>query len=143
MDSVDNNNWTPLHYSATHDDAAGVRLLLKHRADIDYQDSWGWTPLMVAAKHGNANTVAVFLAEGAAVGLLNEYGETFFDIAIDSRNDAVCKTVLESDRFEFFAFFMIYFIGCHNILSNERCSCFRCFGLKYFINQCKIIINFS
>jgi len=98
VDSVDNNNWTPLHYSATHDDAAGVRLLLKHRADIDYQDSWGWTPLMVAAKHGNANTVAVFLAEDAAVGLLNEDGETFFDIAIDSRNDAVCKTVLESDR---------------------------------------------
>ena len=127
MDAVDSNNWTPLHYSATHDNAESVRLLLKHRADIDYQDSWGWTPLMVAAKHGNANAVAVFLAHDAEVGLLNEDGETFFDIAIDSRNDDVCKTVLENERFGFFALFIIDFIGCHNVSSNEGHSCFSLF----------------
>ena len=77
-----------------------MKLLLKYKADIDFQDAWGWTPLMMAAKYGNAQAVVVFLEQEASVGLLNDDGETFFDIAIDSNQDAVCKAVLECDRYD-------------------------------------------
>ena len=98
VDCIDNNNWTPLHHAATQSNADCVQLLLKYKADIDYQDSWGWSPLMVAAKYGNVKAVVVLLEQEAFVGLLNEDGDTFFDIAIDSRQDEVCKAVLDNER---------------------------------------------
>ena len=98
-DCKDRKEWTPLHHAAAQDNAECVKLLLKYKADIDSQGACGWTPLMMAAKYGNVEAVVVFLEQEAKIGLLNDDGETFFDIAIDSNQDAVCKAVLECDRY--------------------------------------------
>ena len=75
-----------------------MKLLLAFKATIDNEDDSGWTPLMVAAKSGNVQAVVHLLDQEADVGVLNQDGETFFDIAIDFRQEMVCKAVLDSDR---------------------------------------------
>lgn len=98
LNSKDNSNWTPLHHAAAHDTAVSMQILLKHKADMNLEDSWGWTPLMVAAKSGNVQGVIILLEYGADIGVLSQDEETFFDIAIDSGQEMVCKAVLDNGR---------------------------------------------
>jgi Ankyrin repeats (3 copies) len=46
-----------------------VKLLLKHGADVDAQNSKGQTPLMLAAWQGNLKLASVYLAAGAEIGI--------------------------------------------------------------------------
>ena len=99
VDCKDKNNWTPLHHATTHDDATAVKLLLKRRAEIDSEDNWGNSSLMTGAKAGNVAAVVMLLQHGAQVELTNQDGDTFLDIAIVFRKEAVCKAALEDDRY--------------------------------------------
>ena len=127
VDCVDYKKCTPLHHAAAQDNAECVELLLKYKANIDYKADSGWTPLMMAAKYGNVQAVFVLLEQQANVRLLNNDGETFFDIAIDSNQDAVCKAVLESDRYGWLSpFYALYLGSIIDILGyGVKCTLFR------------------
>eukprot|EP01052_Picozoa_sp_SAG31_P032380 SAG31_NODE_3546_length_4100_cov_3.507182_2_plen_122_part_00 len=46
MDSVDGNDWTPLHYACQKGSKKCAHVLLRGGCKIDVADSSGWTPLM-------------------------------------------------------------------------------------------------
>lgn len=90
---VNKPGWTPLHYAASHPEAASeglVRLLLEHHAYIDAESPNKTTPLMMAARYGHPLVVKLLLEEGADASLRNEQGLTALDFAIRAeRPDAV------------------------------------------------------
>jgi uncharacterized protein len=58
------------------DDARGVKLLLKHKANVNARDALGRTPLMVAALHGHPGIVRMLLDNGADVNVADRRGTT-------------------------------------------------------------------
>ena len=56
---------TPLHYAAFWDNAAAIRLLYDHEADIDPFDQWEITPLSLAWSRSNVSAVSTLLEFGA------------------------------------------------------------------------------
>jgi ankyrin repeat protein len=58
------------------DDPAGVKLLLKHRANVDGRAALERTPLMSAALAGHSRIVEALLAGGAGVDLADHRGTT-------------------------------------------------------------------
>lgn len=75
---------------AEEDDAAGVQLLLKHKARVDARDAQGRSALHEAARAGNVDILAVLLAAGADVHARDGAGRTpLFDAAAGGRLGAV------------------------------------------------------
>lgn len=50
LNEGDENNWTPLHFSAYYGDLDGTRALVDYNADVDRTTSIGLTPLQLAVK---------------------------------------------------------------------------------------------
>ncbi len=67
-----------IHLAATiaDDDPAGVKLLLRRKADVDALAALGRTPLMAAALAGHARVAEALIAGGAAVDLSDHHGTT-------------------------------------------------------------------
>ncbi len=75
---------------AEEDDAAGVQLLLKHKARVDARDAHGRSALHEAARAGNVDILAVLLAAGADVHARDAAGRTpLLDAAAGGRLGAV------------------------------------------------------
>jgi hypothetical protein len=79
------------------DDAAGIELLLKRKANVDARDSLGRTALMVAALQGHAGIVATLLDAGAKVGLADSRGTTALMEATRSGSEDVLRLIAEHD----------------------------------------------
>jgi len=62
--------------SGEEDDAAGVQLLLKHKARVDARDARGRSALHEAALAGHVEIIAVLLAAHADVQARDEHGRT-------------------------------------------------------------------
>ncbi|WP_440224618.1 ankyrin repeat domain-containing protein [Dokdonella sp. MW10] len=67
-----------IHLAATiaDDDPAGVKLLLRRKADVDALAALGRTPLMAAALAGHARIAEALIAGGAGVDLADQHGTT-------------------------------------------------------------------
>lgn len=79
-----------------------VKLLLDNGADPNHQDEGGWTPLMRVIykneKRSNENDIklaTLLLENGAKINLQNNRGETALILALDVRNFAMTKLLLE------------------------------------------------
>jgi ankyrin repeat protein len=80
--SVNRPNWTPLHYAASKDHVAMMRLLIDNDAYIDAESPNGTTPLMMAAYYASPKAVKLMLEEGADPLLKNQDGMTALDMAV-------------------------------------------------------------
>lgn len=80
------------------DDAAGVQLLLKHKAKVDARGRLDRTPLHEAAAAGHVGIVATLLAAGADPTLGDEHGRTALLEAARGGHLAVVNTLLEHAR---------------------------------------------
>ena len=76
---------TPLQLAAEANRADMIRLLARHRADLNTQDKKGRTPLHRATYEGCVEAAEALLAVGADPTVLNKSGKTAFVIA---RKDA-------------------------------------------------------
>ena len=63
-----------------------LRLLIKHRANLDLQDNLGWSALMIACQNGHVEVCSMLLDKDANLSLRNMEGLTAFDIATSSKN---------------------------------------------------------
>ena len=61
VNAHDSVGYTPLHWAAYFNNAAAIRLLLNHGADIRAQDISGNTPLFVALLHGYADCATLLM----------------------------------------------------------------------------------
>ena len=79
---VNKTGWTPLHYAASKDHVAMMRLLIDNDAYIDAESPNGTTPLMMAAYYASPRAVKLMLEEGADPLLKNQDGMTALDMAV-------------------------------------------------------------
>lgn len=70
------NQLSIMHYIATLDDIALVKLVLRVVNKVDEADSYGHTPLHVACSMGRAATAALLLEKGAKINAVSHAGNT-------------------------------------------------------------------
>jgi len=79
--AVNRPGWTPLHYAASGNQLATMRLLLSHDAIVDARSPTGRTPLMQAARYGSEDLVEMLLRSGADLRATDRDGSTAADAA--------------------------------------------------------------
>ena len=65
--TIDNDNRTLLHLSASESNRKALQIVSEAFEDIDCEDSYGFTPAFVAAINGRAENVAYLLSKGANI----------------------------------------------------------------------------
>ena len=86
---------TPLHVASSRGRLAVVKVLLKHRADIN-AGQHGWTPLHLASCFGHHKVVRLLLEHGVDVDFKFSYGETALRLLSEGDgNPDVARVLLE------------------------------------------------
>ena len=65
--TIDNDNRTLLHLSASKNNRKALRIISEAFEEIDCKDSYGFTPAFVAAMNGRAENVDYLLSKGAKI----------------------------------------------------------------------------
>jgi len=90
---------TPLHAAlAGACDAAIVRALVAHGADVNANGANAYTPLHVAASRGNAEVVRFLVESGARIGAKMDDGKTPADLARDRGHPETARLLDELSR---------------------------------------------
>jgi ankyrin repeat protein len=91
VNSKDNNDWTPLLYSAFYGKQDVVKFLVSKGADVNAKSvATGWTTLYVAADKGHFEVVKILVSAGANVNAKDIVGMTPIRAAIgDGHNDVI------------------------------------------------------
>lgn len=99
VDAVGTRGRTMLHYASIHDNAALIRVLLKHGAYINGVDSLGYTPLHCASRKLSVNSVAELLqADDADVRITDNAKKTALDYVSNSKSFALTTAWERSQR---------------------------------------------
>jgi len=81
VNAKDDLDRTPLHFLSASAAPDIVILLVKAGADVNAKTANDWTPLHGVAKFGTPENIKILLGAGADASLVNEMGETPFDLA--------------------------------------------------------------
>ena len=60
IDSMNNENWTPLHFAAKNGNIETFKLLLRYNADMSLKTIYGKTPYALAQKFGKSDASNLF-----------------------------------------------------------------------------------
>jgi len=71
-----------LHYAAQTANTTLIKILLRHKADIDATDNEGWTPLHVAVQGGRVDIIKLLITRGADITIQNKAGDSPLDVAL-------------------------------------------------------------
>ncbi len=85
-----------LHIAMRNRDSNWVGFLLSHDADPNLPDAHGDTPLILAARMNFVEGAARMLMKSAAVDKANKLGETALIVAVQQRQLAIVKMLLEA-----------------------------------------------
>lgn len=91
-----NDGNAALHIAMRNRNGNWVGYLLAHDADPDLGDRNGDTPLILAARLSYPEGAARMLMKGAAVDKANKLGETALIVAVQQRQAAIVKILLEA-----------------------------------------------
>ncbi|MCP4131915.1 MAG: hypothetical protein GY754_13135 [bacterium] len=94
------NACKPLLTAVNKNNAAMVRLLIKHKCDITIQDEAMRTPLHLAALQGNLEIVKLLIKKGADANSLSQYGIKSIDLTYDTpaKDYLEMHTILPAQR---------------------------------------------
>ena len=89
------NDWyaTSLHNAA---DGEIASMLLKHGAEINYQDIQLRTPLMYSAWSGNEAVMSVLLKSGADISMCDGFGNTALHDAVRNAREAASRLLIDA-----------------------------------------------
>ncbi|XP_064384751.1 uncharacterized protein LOC135333672 isoform X2 [Halichondria panicea] len=96
VNSVDEDEWTPLMEAASEGHTDCVRELLSSGAMVDLASKDGWTPLYWAAYGGHADCVRELLSSGAVVDLADKVGNTSLYVAAREGHTDCVRELLSS-----------------------------------------------
>jgi len=82
VDLENDNGWTALVFAASQGQAAAVKCLIKHGADVGHHESDGWTSLMFASYIGHKDVVDALLRANASVLDKADSGVNVLDAAL-------------------------------------------------------------
>lgn len=89
---------TALHISSDKGDLEMVKLLIKHKADIELEDNKSLFSLFVAAQNGNVSIVKLLLQNGAKSDRVGPYGLKPYQIAGQFDHHEISKILLDHMR---------------------------------------------
>lgn len=69
------NGWTAMHYAVDQEEMAMVRLLVRHKADLEVRVR-GWTPLLMALRDRPLSLAEYLIRKGANVHAADYHGRT-------------------------------------------------------------------
>lgn len=95
-DVLDEERWTPLHYTCWDSDKnIGLKLLVQHDAEVNALTELGQTPLIsLAAGSGSPELFQYLLNHGARPEVLDQEGWTCLHFNAINRNLELCKILL-------------------------------------------------
>ncbi|XP_064389764.1 uncharacterized protein LOC135337740 isoform X2 [Halichondria panicea] len=96
VNSVDEDDWTPLHRAASEGHTDCVKELLSSGAVVDLANEVGRTPLQWAARGGHTDCVKELLSSGAVVDLATKIGNTPLQRAAREGHTDCVKELLSS-----------------------------------------------
>jgi serine/threonine-protein phosphatase 6 regulatory ankyrin repeat subunit B len=82
--------------AAKRGDAAGLRSLLDHGADVDARDRYGQTALMLAARAGHLAAVRVLVQAGAELDRTAKYRLSALMLAAINGHEEVARQLVEA-----------------------------------------------
>mmetsp|Transcript_120617 Transcript_120617/g.257602 ORF Transcript_120617/g.257602 Transcript_120617/m.257602 type:complete len:255 (-) Transcript_120617:68-832(-) len=88
---------TPLMLAVMHRSAEDVvKVLLRHKLDLNAQKDVGYTALMLAARMGNSFAVGALIKAKAELEVKDKQGETALTKAHKHHKDEVCQMLMQS-----------------------------------------------
>lgn len=93
------DNFTPLMYIIIHNaskEYAIKQYILKHKDELNKQNSGGHTALMIACRNKLMNIVEMLIEVGCDLNLKNKYGETCLSIALMCDQENIVKLLLDN-----------------------------------------------
>jgi ankyrin repeat protein len=91
----DATNTTPMHVAALKGHTSIVHILIRHKADVNAQNSSGMTPLHAAAMGGHLECVRLLLNNGSAIDLKDCRGNTPLFLAVWDGHIDVVKLLID------------------------------------------------
>ncbi len=95
LDTIENNNQTPLIQAAKENFTHLAELLVSLNADIDSIDNQGYTALTYAIKNKNTELVEFLLRKNAATHILDMHGRSILSIACFCNVEKIVKLLTE------------------------------------------------
>ncbi|KAL5021336.1 hypothetical protein ScPMuIL_000491 [Solemya velum] len=96
VDSVGDEENTPLQVASANGHENVVCVLLMAGAALDKTNLFGWTALMQAARHGHCSVVSLLLQHKAEIGIRNRYGATVLTLAARGGHLPVVRLLMEA-----------------------------------------------
>jgi ankyrin repeat protein len=91
------NGQTPLHYAASKNHPAIVKLLLENNADINAQDNLRATPLHRASSQGHIDVVRILCGNPKIrIDIQDNEGNTALHLAVEDQNDSLAIFLAKS-----------------------------------------------
>ena len=82
-----------LIWAVQHQDVKIVKLLIEHKAEVDWRDAFKTTALMYAANTGNRVIVSFLIDHGADPNAKDEQDNSVLSAAKESKNEEVIKLI--------------------------------------------------
>ncbi|KPM04042.1 26S proteasome non-ATPase regulatory subunit 10-like protein [Sarcoptes scabiei] len=96
MDSIQQDDRTPLHRACSNGQFNLVKKLIEEGAEIDAKDEMQWTPMIIASSAGHFEIVKYLIQKGAEINTTTINGQTALHYAASKGWRNICQLLIES-----------------------------------------------
>ena len=99
VNSVDKQQWTPLHIAASYQNLEAVKLLIQQGAQIEVKNAFGNTPLLeCVGKEVHMDIVRLLLEHGADPDMKNNAGSSAREVAAATDDQQLIEVFDQYDK---------------------------------------------